>query len=299
MFVHFQDQAVRFADVLQTISSQSQKPDRDARDWRCRHRQRHLLSAASTTRRMSSASRMTACASGHSCPNSPDGFLETQQIAARFRSRATKRWRRSLPARVAEEIALLDRLEAFASHRAGRRSDPAGRLVAKRHSTSDATRFQNIVGAQRILGMNPSDGLQGKLRSAVQQFEARVGQLDQPRLTVLLLTMRRLEKDFALSGEERFGDQLNGREADFETALAACRAPRGCEDRAARSRPRLQACLRRLPGLAPDTRRSARRPPQIFRSYPAGADQGRGCGPQPCRTRAAQGRRLQADASAG
>ena len=88
-----------------------------------------------------------------------------------------------------------------------------------------ATRFQNIVGAQRILGMNPSDGLQGKLRSAVQQFEARVGQLDQPRLTVLLLTMRRLEKDFALSGEERFGDQLNEREADFETALAAAALP--------------------------------------------------------------------------
>jgi len=33
--------------------------------------------------------------------------------------------------------------------------------------------------------------------------------------------MRRLEKDFALSGEERFGDQLNEREDEFETALAA------------------------------------------------------------------------------
>ncbi|MFN5122888.1 MAG: HAMP domain-containing protein, partial [Bradyrhizobium sp.] len=149
-----------------------------------------------------------------------DGFLETQQIAARFLKSRDEGLAKKLSARVADEIALLDKLEAFAM--AAPDGDPIRQVASLRSGINlYATRFQNIVGAQRILGMTPTDGLQGKLRSAVQQFEARVAQVDQPRLTVLLLTMRRLEKDFALSGEERFGDQLNEREDEFETALAA------------------------------------------------------------------------------
>ncbi|MGY4479869.1 methyl-accepting chemotaxis protein [Bradyrhizobium sp. USDA 3364] len=149
-----------------------------------------------------------------------DGFLETQQIAARFLKSRDEGLAKKLSGRVADELALLDKLEAFAA------TAPDGDSIRQVGSLRSginlyATRFQNIVGAQRILGMNPNDGLQGKLRNAVQQFETKVGQIDQPRLTVLLLTMRRLEKDFALSGEERFGDQLNEREDEFETALAA------------------------------------------------------------------------------
>ncbi|MGN1287638.1 MAG: methyl-accepting chemotaxis protein [Bradyrhizobium sp.] len=153
-----------------------------------------------------------------------DGFLETQQIAARFLKSRDEGLAKKLSARVADEIALLDKLEAFAMTAPD--GDPIRQVGSLRSGINlYATRFQNIVGAQRVLGMTPTDGLQGKLRSAVQQFEVKVGQIDQPRLTVLLLTMRRLEKDFALSGEERFGDQLNAREDEFETTLAASPLP--------------------------------------------------------------------------
>lgn len=149
-----------------------------------------------------------------------DGFLETQQIAARFLKSRDEGLAKKLGDRVADEVLLLDKLEAFAATAPD--GDPIRQVASLRSGINlYATRFQNIVGAQRVLGLNPNDGLQGKLRSAAQQFEARVAQLDQPHLTVLLLTMRRLEKDFALSGEERFGDQLNDRESEFETALAA------------------------------------------------------------------------------
>ncbi|WP_172803590.1 methyl-accepting chemotaxis protein [Bradyrhizobium embrapense] len=153
-----------------------------------------------------------------------DGFLETQQIATRFLKSRDEALAKKLSGRVADEIALLDQLEAFAATVPD--GDPIRQVTSLRSGINlYATRFQNIVGAQRILGLNPNDGLQGKLRSAVQQFETRVQQVDQPQLTALLLTMRRLEKDFALSGEERFGDQLNDRESEFETALAASAVP--------------------------------------------------------------------------
>ncbi|OPY95221.1 hypothetical protein A5906_09565 [Bradyrhizobium sacchari] len=83
-----------------------------------------------------------------------------------------------------------------------------------------ATRFQNVVSAQRNLGFNENDGFQGKLRKAVHDVEQRLGELKQPRLTILMLTMRRHEKDFILRGEDKYGDQLADREADFETDLA-------------------------------------------------------------------------------
>lgn len=153
-----------------------------------------------------------------------DGFLETQQIATRFLKSRDEGLAKKLSGRVADEIALLDKLEAFAVTTP--EGDPIRQVASLRSGINlYSTRFQNIVGAQRILGLNPNDGLQGKLRSAVQQFETRVQQVDQPHLTVLLLTMRRLEKDFALSGEERFGDQLNDKESEFETALAATALP--------------------------------------------------------------------------
>src|SRR5262249_12557629 len=40
-------------------------------------------------------------------------------------------------------------------------------------------RFQNVVSAQRSLGLNENTGLQGALREAVHKAESRLGQLDQ------------------------------------------------------------------------------------------------------------------------
>ncbi|WGS30443.1 methyl-accepting chemotaxis protein [Bradyrhizobium sp. ISRA464] len=149
-----------------------------------------------------------------------DGFLETQQIAAKFLRTRNEDLAKTLANRVQDETAMLDRLEAFAA--ALPEDDPIRQVSSLRSGINlYATRFQNIVGAQRMLGLTDNDGLRGKLRSSAQQYESRLAQLDQPGLTVLLLTMRRLEKDFVLSGEERFGDQLDEREAAFETALAS------------------------------------------------------------------------------
>jgi methyl-accepting chemotaxis protein len=85
---------------------------------------------------------------------------------------------------------------------------------------SYTTRFSNVVSAQKLIGFNENDGLQGKLRTAVHTVEGQLKKYDQPRLAVLMLMMRRHEKDFMLRGEEKYGDELRKRADEFSVELA-------------------------------------------------------------------------------
>jgi len=81
------------------------------------------------------------------------------------------------------------------------------------------TRFSNVVSAQKLMGYNENDGLQGKLRAAVHSVESKLKTFDQPRLSVLMLMMRRHEKDFILRGDEKYGDELKKRAGEFLVEL--------------------------------------------------------------------------------
>ncbi|ABD88008.1 methyl-accepting chemotaxis protein [Rhodopseudomonas palustris] len=83
------------------------------------------------------------------------------------------------------------------------------------------TRFQNLVSAQQVLGFNENQGLQGKLRATVHQVESRLAEFDQPRLSNLMLMMRRHEKDFMLRGDEKYTVQFDKRIDEFGEMLAA------------------------------------------------------------------------------
>ena len=88
-----------------------------------------------------------------------------------------------------------------------------------------ATRFSSVVAAQRNLGFNEEGGLQGKLRTAVHTVESQLKTYDQPRLAVLMLMMRRHEKDFMLRGDEKYGDELQKRTKEFAVELAKADMP--------------------------------------------------------------------------
>jgi methyl-accepting chemotaxis protein len=87
------------------------------------------------------------------------------------------------------------------------------------------TRFQNLTSMQRTLGLDESQGVQGKLRAAVHEAEPKLAELDQPRLSVLMLMMRRHEKDFMLRGDEKYGDEFDKRMTEFGSALKASDLP--------------------------------------------------------------------------
>jgi methyl-accepting chemotaxis protein len=153
-----------------------------------------------------------------------EGFLEARQLAIQFiQKRDEKLIERHAEtlARLVENLAAVERLVAPLPD-----DDPLRRAEALRSGVNMyTTRFQNVVSAQRLLGFNENQGLQGKLRDAVHIVEKRLADFDQPRLSVLMLMMRRHEKDFMLRGEEKYGDELKKRVKEFEPALAATDLP--------------------------------------------------------------------------
>jgi methyl-accepting chemotaxis protein len=91
------------------------------------------------------------------------------------------------------------------------------------------TQFSNVVAAQKLLGFNEEQGLQGKLRGAVHSVEDRLKQLDQPRLAVLMLMLRRHEKDFMLRGDEKYGDELKKRVTEFAAEMKKTDIPQAAQ----------------------------------------------------------------------
>jgi methyl-accepting chemotaxis protein len=109
--------------------------------------------------------------------------------------------------------------------------DPMRQASAIRPALNNyTTRFSNVASAQKLLGFNENDGLQGKLRTAVHSVEQELKKHDQPQLSILMLMMRRHEKDFMLRGEEKYGDQLEKRFDEFSEELAKSQLPTATKD---------------------------------------------------------------------
>lgn len=82
------------------------------------------------------------------------------------------------------------------------------------------TTFEGVVAERTALGLTPSEGLEGSLRAAVHAVETRLAELEDAELTVLMLMMRRHEKDFMLRVQERYIDRLDTRQIEFAELLA-------------------------------------------------------------------------------
>jgi len=156
--------------------------------------------------------------------NATEGFLEARQLAIEFLQKHDAKIiarHDQMMARLGETLEKIHELvEPLPDE------DPLKRAEALRPGVNMyKTRFQNVVAAQRTLGFNENEGLQGKLRTAVHVVEKRLADFDQPRLSVLMLMMRRHEKDFMLRGDEKYGGELRKRVQEFAPALAATGLP--------------------------------------------------------------------------
>ena len=79
--------------------------------------------------------------------------------------------------------------------------------------------FADLATISVALGLNEKLGLEGKLRDAVHHAEEAVRTASRPDLTVLILMMRRHEKDFMLRGAERYRSDLHNRVKELEAQL--------------------------------------------------------------------------------
>ena len=79
-------------------------------------------------------------------------------------------------------------------------------------------RFAAVVESQRRLGYQETEGLEGNLRAAVHAVETRLKEYEQAELAVLMLMMRRHEKDFMLRLAPKYIEDIAQRKVAF-TAL--------------------------------------------------------------------------------
>lgn len=148
-----------------------------------------------------------------------EGLLQGRELATQFLRKPDDKKIAAHNEIVASAAGLLGEIERLAG--ALPEKDPIRQASAFRGAINNYTiRFSNVASAQKLTGFNENDGLQGKLRSAVHTVETQLKKFDQPRLSVLMLMMRRHEKDFMLRGDEKYGDELSKRAAEFSVELA-------------------------------------------------------------------------------
>ncbi|TQF33807.1 HAMP domain-containing methyl-accepting chemotaxis protein [Bradyrhizobium sp. UNPA324] len=85
--------------------------------------------------------------------------------------------------------------------------------------------FAAVVEERRRLGLDEKSGLEGSLRASVHGIESQVDQLLNSQLKVIMLMMRRHEKDFMLRRDARYGDDMKKRAAEFAGSLDAAAIP--------------------------------------------------------------------------
>lgn len=153
-----------------------------------------------------------------------EGLLQAREVATEFLRKPDLKKIAAHDELVTAAIGRLSDIEAIASLLP--EADPLRQSLSFRPViTSYITRFSNVASAQKLIGLNENDGLQGKLRAAVHSVESKLKTFDQPRLSVLMLMMRRHEKDFMLRNDEKYGDELSKRSGEFLAALSASDLP--------------------------------------------------------------------------
>lgn len=87
------------------------------------------------------------------------------------------------------------------------------------HLTQRRALFKNIENLSIELGFGAEDGIRGSLRSAVQAAEAELQRANLDVLTIKVLMMRQHEKDFILSGDEKFVADIDSRVSEFQMQI--------------------------------------------------------------------------------
>ncbi|AWL97788.1 methyl-accepting chemotaxis protein [Bradyrhizobium ottawaense] len=88
-----------------------------------------------------------------------------------------------------------------------------------------ASEFAAVEQAEVRLGLNETLGLSGSLRTAVHGIETKLKEVDDPRLTSGMLTMRRHEKDFMLRRDPKYLDALKKTATEFSGQVEASAIP--------------------------------------------------------------------------
>ena len=85
--------------------------------------------------------------------------------------------------------------------------------------------FQKVAALYRDAGLDETKGLQGKLRSAVQEAEKILDGFSNDTLLAKMLMLRRHEKDFIMRGKAKYVERFDKRRAEFSSLIRASGLP--------------------------------------------------------------------------
>jgi len=88
-----------------------------------------------------------------------------------------------------------------------------------------AIEFKNLVNMRKNVGFDETIGLLGALRHSAQDAESLVSAAHVARLSLLMVTMRKHEKDFLMGRDRKFIREMQAHAEEFEAALARSPLP--------------------------------------------------------------------------
>src|SRR3954466_9568528 len=91
--------------------------------------------------------------------------------------------------------------------------------------------FAVLALDQAKIGLNETTGLTGSLRNAVDVIEAGVSDINDPKLTSRLLTMRRHEKDFMLWRDQKYAAEFSKAVVAFSALLTEMDLPYAVQEK--------------------------------------------------------------------
>lgn len=86
-------------------------------------------------------------------------------------------------------------------------------------------RFEQLANAKQTMGLNPEEGLEGQLRTAVHDIESALKQLDMPDILVTMLQLRRHEKDFMLRLDPKYPERFSSTILQLKQQIQAATMP--------------------------------------------------------------------------
>jgi len=149
------------------------------------------------------------------------GLLQARRNEKDFLLRKQERYLTQHAAVVKEVVVKVQALSGFL---ADAQTSAQARTIAPGVETY-AQRFAAVGQANIRLGLDETKGLLGALRQSVRDVEAILAKDQDQKLDVLMLMMRRHEKDFMMRLDPRYGEEMKTRAAQFDTALAASSLP--------------------------------------------------------------------------
>jgi methyl-accepting chemotaxis protein len=153
-----------------------------------------------------------------------DGLLQARQAEKEFLLRSDESFAKAhldLSKTIHEDLEAMKQLAGKSGY-----GELVGNVIAiRRGIESYTTHFTALAAARQQLGLDENSGQEGALRKSVHFVESKLKEFDQPRLAVLMLMMRRHEKDFMLRRQMKYGDEIKKRAEEFSAVLAASTIP--------------------------------------------------------------------------